>query len=519
MRTYARTTDVLLFDRAQKLPPTMMTMMCRRNGRLLAALSLLLVHESVSFSSVVSYRQIRTSFITAATVEEETSDATTLHTERILQTVEQEHDEEVANGFRTWGRSTDSTVPDEKEWTDADFVARSVGLGNGGPHEFTLERGDEIFQTLQSVLTVEECQALITEAREVIAKGLKEEGTFKDETGDGGRHQPTNSQLGEARVSQMPHAREWLRQALHERFFPLLESRFGVAAKELTLNDALIIGYGYFGQTSRSQPVHRDSDLLSLNVALSTQDSFDPNGGGTYFDALPAELSVIKTDQGHVLCHSGGAQHAGRGIASGERWVLVLFCVAENEPQLARRCHAKGIIERQEGKIDAAEATFRAGLTVAPNDHLLLSSLGGVFMAKGQERRARNYLSASASSYQHCQKANLGLGRMMLAGGRPRAALRRFDAVLDYLNDCDLRSDAWMPLKAMGWDARVYGSHAALSCVQAAMNLGAEFDSSMYLSRAIERLNVALSAVPGDERILGMLEHAKQMLSAQDDSS
>ena len=484
----------------------------RRNGRLLGALHsavlLLLLHESVSFS-FTSHRKGRWPFKAASAVDEHTATPSIQH---ILESVQQEHDAEVANGFKVWGRSDENETSSAKEWCDNDFIARSVGVGNAGPHEFALERGHEIFETRQPVLSADECEDLIAEAREVISGGLKEEGIFQN---DG--HQPTNSQLGEARVSQMPRASKWLKEALHERFFPILQSRFGIPANELTLNDALIIGYGYFGGGSRSQPVHRDSDILSLNVALSPQESFDPNGGGTFFEGLSAENSVITTGQGHVLCHSGGAQHAGRGIASGERWVLVLFCVAENEPQLARRCHAKGLVERRQDDLDEAEATFCAGLTVSPRDHLLLSSLGGVFMAKGNERTAQSYLSEAASSYKHCQKANLGLGRMMLAQGRPRAALRRFDTVLDYLDDCDLQQNAWMPLKAMGWDARVYGSHAAILCVQEAKKARYDFDSSASLRRAVERLNVSLSAVPGDGRILSMLARAEELL-AEDDS-
>ena len=141
-------------------------------------------------------------------------------------------------------------------------------------------------------------------------------------------------------------------------------------------------------------------------------------------------------------------------------------------------------------------------------------------MAKEQETLARAQLSAAASAYEHCQKANLALGRMMLANRRPRAALRRFDAVLDYLNDSDLVTNSWMPLKAMGWDARVYGSHAAILCSQEAMKNGIkDFDTGMYLQRAMERLNVALSAVPGDERILSMLDRVKELLAYHDQDS
>lgn len=485
--------------------------MCCRNGLPLAIWTLsLLVTTNCFFLSTSRQIESSRSVSNIASFDEQTTT-----TARILESVQQDHKTEVANGFKTWGHSTEYTPT--KEWTDDDFISRSVGKGNAGPHEHMLKRGDEIFQTMQPVLTTEECEQLITEARQVIAAGLEKEGNFQNTSGQG---QPTNSQLGEARVSQMPRAQQWLRQALHERFFPILESRFGLSASELTLNDALVIGYGYFGQKSRSQPVHRDADLLSLNVALSTQDSFDPNGGGTFFEGLPAESSIVQMDQGHVLCHSGGVQHAGRGISSGERWVLVLFAVADSEPQLARRCHAKGLIHRENGNVQEAEDTFRAGLTVAPKDHLLLTSLGGVFMAKEQETLARAQLSAAASAYEHCQKANLALGRMMLANRRPRAALRRFDAVSDYLNDSDLVTNSWMPLKAMGWDARVYGSHAAILCSQEAMKNGIkDFDTGMYLQRAMERLNVALSAVPGDERILSMLDRVKELLAYHDQDS
>lgn len=216
----------------------------RQNGHFLAlllyTLALLLLEDSVSFS-IVSQKQRKWPMIRGAHFAVETEEQTTAtNTERILESVQQEHDNEVSNGFEVWGKSSDyNNLEPKKQWTDADFRSRSVGVGNAGPHESMLQRGDEIFETLQPVLSKQECESLISEARQVIADGLEREGSFRN---DGSQQQPTNSQLGEARLSQMPRAKVWLRQALHERFFPLLESRFGVAANELTLNDALIIG-------------------------------------------------------------------------------------------------------------------------------------------------------------------------------------------------------------------------------------------------------------------------------------
>ena len=484
---------------------------CPRRGRLAFVYSVtlsLLSYDAFAFPVVSDRQRANVPWSHSATVAVDSSAST----ERILNSVLQEHEVEVSRGFSLFGKSNEISGG---EWSDQDFVARSVGVGNAGPDEFALKRGDEVFVTVQPVISEEECNNLISEARETIFKGLEEEGALQQD----GERQPTNSQLGEARVSQMPRAKEWLRAALHERFFPILQSRFGIPIDELTLNDALIIGYGYFGGGALSQPVHRDSSLLSLHVALSSPSSFDPDGGGTFFEGLPADSSVIKTEQGHVICHAGGVPHAGRGISSGERWILVLFCIAKEQPQLARRCHAKGMIERRQNNLEEAEAAFLAGLTVAPRDHLLLSSFGSISMAKGLEADVQNSLSAAALSYLHCPKANLGLGRMLLANGKPRAALRRFEAVLEWMDDRDRVKEAWFPYRAMGWDARVYAAHAAILCVLEAKKIGATFSSSMHLRRAIDRLVVAREAAPEDQRILNALAKAEELLSKDTRSS
>ena len=430
----------------------------------------------------------------------------------VLDLVRQEHEAEVQHGFSVFGRSTEKAVASIGEWSDKDFTSRQVEAGKAGPEEFFLTQGNHIFQSKGPVVSDSECADLIQEAKQVIDQGLSE----TKETLDGSR---TNSQLGEARLSQLPIALTWLKSALHERFFPILESRFGVPANELTLHDALIIGYGYLGgDGARSQPIHRDASLLSLNVALSPRHNYDKEGGGTFFEGLSVD-SVIHTEQGHLTCHAGGLPHAGRGIDSGERWILVLFCLAKSYPELARRCHARGILERGEHHNERARKTFEAGLSVAPSDHLLLTSLGGVHMELGDKIKAQASLHTAAIAYPDCCKANLGMGKTMLGHGRPRAALRRFDAVLDYLQDRDLKNDAWIPHRAAGWDARVNGARAALLCSRYALQHGkTSFDSQFHLHRAVQRLNIATLAVPEDENLQNMLHMAKALLEKTDRS-
>lgn len=442
----------------------------------------------------------------------------------ILENVRKEYILELENGFATFGEGTetDHTTSTMIVWSDEDFKSHSVGSGNAGPDEAALTRGDQVFQTVAPVLSDEECDALIAEARKVIAEGLDKttesssaSGDDDDNNNNNSNPTITNSQLGEARVSQLPLAREWLRRVLHKRFFPLLESRFGIPVRDLTLHDGLVIGYGYFGAGSRSQPIHRDSCLLSLNVALSARTDYE--GGGTFFEGLPATSGTLYSERGHVTCHAGGTPHAGRGIASGERYVLVLFCIAKHQPELARRCHARGMEERSANQLEQAQATFRAGLSVSPRDHLLHTSLGGIYMAQGNEAAARSCLALAAQGYSHCTKANMALGRMMLSSRKPRAALRRFDAVLHWMNDRDLveKSDVWDLHRAVGFDARLYGAQAALICAREAKHKGnSDFPWRDHVERAVARSQIALRAVPEDTKILGMLSFAENLLNA-----
>lgn len=517
--------------------------------------------------------------------------------EIVLGQVYQEYLLELQSGFDAFGpgqptaldndnnqQHPTTTTTTHRRWTeDDDFIRHCVGQGNAGPDEGTLfPNGDCIFQTVSPVFTEEECDALIAEAKQAIARGLllvpdnNDPSNQKDASDkiDDDSNDISHSELGEARVSQqLPLAREWLRTtALPERLLPLLASRFGIPAADLTLQDGLIIGYGHNSPAgSRSQPIHRDSCLLSLNVALSPRKHYNTisnkdgttttvGGGGTFFEGLSHHRnttfrdadktssssrcsSTLYNERGHVLCHASGIPHAGRGLDSGgERWVLVLFCLARNHPELARRCHAKGMIERDRGDLDQAERFFRAGLSLAPRDHLLLTSLGSIFMARHEKQQqkppnntknpvdnianARMCLAHAALGYPHCPKANMALGRMMLTDRRPRAALRRYDAVLNWLDDRDLPHSAavdplWEPYRAIGIEARVYGAQAALVCCREAkhnddtLNGHINFARREQLERAIERINVVQDLTPNNPRLAKMMEFANGLRDSE----
>jgi hypothetical protein len=446
------------------------------------------------------------------------------------QRIQKIHDDECQTGFGIFGTSdefADVATTRSKSWTDNDFESATVGVGNAGPDEALLlePHGSTIFWTKEAVIPVDECQALIDEAKQVIASGLVEAATA---TQQDQQRTLTNSELNEARVSTLPKGKIWLQRLLHSKLFPLLESRFGVDAKDLTLNDALIIGYK---TKSQSQPIHRDASIVSLNIALSPRSDYQ--GGGTYFEGFDINMegegrdnpsSTLQIDQGHVMCHSSGALHAGKGIDEGERWILVLFVLDKSKPQVARRCHDLGsrALARspQDGPSAVSEAQqyFETGLEDAPNDHLLRSSLATMAIQQQQQQQGntnttntssqtRQHLLVAQSSYPLCPKACMTHGHWLVRKRRPRAALRRFEMALQRLEaKPDLQS--WTPLLAIQWDALIQAGRCACLC--------AEFSSARWrrlnLPLAIQRLEKALRAAPDHPPLVALLGVAQEIL-------
>ena len=330
-----------------------------------------------------------------------------------------------------------------------------------------------------------------------------------------GERKPSNSDLGEARLSFLPPAAiEILRKNLREKLYPMLQSRYG-ADKDLTLYDGLILGSV---APSVSQPVHRDASLITINIPLSPQEAF--RGGGTYLEPLEGGFHPpIVMDRGHALFHASGVPHAGVGVDEGERWVLVMFLISRTEPQIGRRCHSEGIQAADRGEMELAKGAFRAGVAAAPDDHLLQISMGSI--AQRRENAFRS-LARAARCYPSDRKALMTMGNMMLEGRRPRAALRRYDQVLDSIGDRDMVEGTWMPLKALGWEARVSAARACMLCAEFEAERAAERAPPFRegerpwtlerMPKAIERLEMALMAAPGDEGLQGLLARAEELL-------
>ena len=113
--------------------------------------------------------------------------------------------------------------------------------------------------------------------------------------------------------------------------------------------------------------------------------------------------------------------------------------------------------------------------------------------------------------------AGIAMGKMHLAVRRPRAALRRLEAVLAKISERDLQEDAWMPLKASAWDARVTAARCAMLCAEYEANKAVDGPrpwTREQLPVAIERIRVSIAAAPQDGRLHGLLGRAEELLLA-----
>jgi tetratricopeptide (TPR) repeat protein len=396
--------------------------------------------------------------------------------------------------------------------SDDDFLEYQVKAGSGGPCENKLKNGNKIFETKKRLLDDSECDFFIQTAQNTIRD--EREVSVPVDVKDGQRPdwQRTNSELGEARLSALPpNALEKIRTLLKETLFPMLYDRFGI--ENLTVYDGLILGSI---APSRSQPVHRDASLLTLNIALSSPDEYD--GGGTYVEGLENHSGEpLRISKGKALCHSSGIMHAGTSISRGQRWVMVLFVISKTEVEVARRCHAEGLSHIDAKRFEEAKCSFHAGLLEAQNDHLLHMGLGQVASIQGNEQEALDCLFKTAKYYPESHKASMTIAKILESKKKPRAALRRYELVLSNINNRDLPERAWMPLKALAWEARVSAATCALLCAEfEARNYklfrGNRSWSKMHLPKAIDRLKQALIPAPNNEYIESMLARAEELL-------
>ncbi|ROW15210.1 hypothetical protein VPNG_03051 [Cytospora leucostoma] len=141
------------------------------------------------------------------------------------------------------------------------------------------------------------------------------------------------SEGGESRKPETVGSKvlDWVEQRVLSR----IASATGFRPEDLGLKDLFVVCYTgrqpflpekegaiHYPIPSKqaSLAVHTDGCLMSFSLLLNHQDSF--NGGGTFFKATG---DTFHLQQGELLMHDAGLEHAGAEVISGQRIVLVGF--------------------------------------------------------------------------------------------------------------------------------------------------------------------------------------------------
>lgn len=261
---------------------------------------------------------------------------------------------------------------------EVEFVAHHVGARYAGPDSEILgPAAASVHVSTQQVFTAAECRSMRLEAQLAMAIGFSSDFTYTD-----------LASIGEVHVADLPLSRRLLRRKLEGTILQAVAGLFGLDAASLRVRDAVVIRYDAAREATR-QPVHRDEALVSLSVQLSAHAEYD--GGGTFFEGSG---EVLTPPMGSLLCHASGMRHAGYAIKGGLRWVLVVFLVSADVPQLARHCCdiARGASTLAE-EAEAAAAEARAADAGTAEE----AAVAAATAAAAARQRARAALSVALS--------------------------------------------------------------------------------------------------------------------------
>ena len=223
-----------------------------------------------------------------------------------------------------------------------------------------------------------------------------------------------------------------------------------------------------------------------------------------------------------------------QAISAGQRWVLVVFLIAQGVPQLGRRCaeaaalakaHAQALrragggADEADAALTQADAALAAALSVSPADHELHHALAGLHAMNGALPAARASLRTAAALYPKCPKPRTALGSMLIAAERYRGALRHFEAAFALAppsrppeaaaHGADRgAAGALEPVPIADDDAWEAAVNGALCIVEL---LGARGRAPRPAAQAVAWLEGALAAAPGEPRLVALLERAQTL--------
>ncbi|KAG6355562.1 hypothetical protein INS49_003524 [Diaporthe citri] len=219
---------------------------------------------------------------------------------------------------------------------------------------------------LGNIFSAQDCELVLNSVADYVQRrgGLQTDRHEKFATTDVPVSELTR-QFDDSSVLGKKTAGDVIQEWVSERILTRMASAAGFRPQDLGLKDLFVVCYaGSDESSSRKQvdvPVypipskqaslslHSDGCLLSFSLLLNHHDAFE--GGGTFFKGSGETFLV---EQGGLLMHDAGLEHAGAKITSGQRIILVGFVETVDVLKTKQRWEKQISRQRQERPIPNA---------------------------------------------------------------------------------------------------------------------------------------------------------------------
>ncbi|KAG8165636.1 hypothetical protein KVR01_004188 [Diaporthe batatas] len=282
--------------------------------------------------------------------------------------------------FDLFGEDTDSTSADlKKELQDRAERARRAKLAELPPPSgrtcaqnrtaYILTPEQRLQPTiLPKIFSVQECELILDSVVDYVQRqgGLQTDRHEKFATTDVPVSELTQQSAGDGSAARGKTVGDAIHEWVAERILTQMASTAGFRPRDLGLKDLFVVCYAGSedDETANSMrkplvgvPVypipskqaslslHSDGCLMSFSLLLNHHDAF--SGGGTFFKGSG---DTFRVQQGGLLIHDAGLEHAGAKITSGQRIILVGFVETVDVLRTKQGWEQQSIRKRRQGR-------------------------------------------------------------------------------------------------------------------------------------------------------------------------
>jgi len=377
--------------------------------------------------------------------------------EAVLEEMRQNHEKQCRE-TDYWSASSPSDIKREDHRPATDFNSYAM-------EDWVLPDFDDVFDHKKllhvskgAVFSEEECAEVVAMAEAYFA-----------ERGGWTQLPSGRYQIDGFWIKDVPPVKAWFDARLKTTLFPTLVAlypEFVDDVAHLCMDSAYVFKYN--PETGGQSDIHTDSGCLTFTIALNPKEEYD--GGGTWFENLGPQGTVVEMDVGQVTFRPGGVRHQGHAITRGRRYVIGGFMMHRGKVEVVRQLLVQGTARALAGDPEGARVTYADALK-----------------KQGETAMAEEQLEEGLALNPRNVEALYSLGLLKQEAGDLEAAAALFERVV-----------AVDPLdQEAAWARAEVAARRGARWARAALNCGAAHGDAGDAAEEVRLYKLALEKDPG----------------------